>query len=283
MAASKKPRELFNATLTAAVNDLIERGFDSQARVDEWVRKLEIAARATLVPEITLERSLRDMLTRVYQRAVDGDRLLERHEGISEFTLASIKPKLRNELDRRILASASLIKLNRQASIQRTLQRFQAWATSIPIGGTDVANRAEVKDTVKRGISALPFEERRVIIDQGHKLASTINEIVAVDGGAIAGVWDHVMEGGGYQARPDHEKRNGHLFVVRDNWALRKGFMKLAGRKYTDQIEAPGELVYCRCAYIYLYNLRDLPTEMITQKGREALTEARTRIAQMGI
>jgi len=69
---------------------------------------------------------------------------------------------------------------------------------------------------------------------------------VATDGGAIAAVWRHVREGGGYQARPEHEARNGKIFVVRDNWALLKGLMKLAGAQYTDQIEAPGELVILR-------------------------------------
>lgn len=275
----KRPRDLFYETLTAAISDLMEHGFDSQQRLDEWLRKLETAARAMLVPESVLQRSLRDMLSRVYERTVEGDVLTNRHSGISQYTLASIKPKLRAELDRRILASANLIRLNRESSIQKTLQRFAGWATSIPIGGTDVADRAEAKKNIRRGIAGLSFEERRVIIDQGHKLSSAINDIVAMDGGAIAAIWRHVREGGGYQARPEHEKRNGTVFVIRDNWALRKGLMKLAGAKYTDQIEAPAELPFCRCAYEYLYALRSLPTEMLTKKGVEALVLTRQRMA----
>ncbi|HEY6925156.1 MAG TPA: hypothetical protein VI653_16895 [Steroidobacteraceae bacterium] len=276
--ASRK-RDLFYQVLSEAIDDLMTFGFDSQERLNRWVQKLDSAARATLVPISVLDRSVRDMLLRVYQRTVEGDRLLQRHEGISEFTLASIKPKLRGELDRRILASAELIKLNRETSIQRTLQRFAGWATSVPMGGTDVAERAEVKQNVRRGIAGLPFEERRVVIDQGHKLVSAINDIVARDGGAIAAIWHHVMEGGGYQARPEHVGRNGHVFVIRDNWALQKGLMKLAGHQYTDQVAEPGEEIYCRCWYEYIYNLRDLPPEMITSKGREALEIARQRLA----
>lgn len=276
-----RKRDLFYQVLGEAVDDLMAFGFDSQERLNNWVRKLEEAARATLVPISVLDRSIRDMLMRVYQRTVQNDRLLKRHEGISEYTLASIKPKLRGELDRRILASAELIRLNRDASIQRTLQRFAGWATSIPVGGTDVAERAEVKQNVRRGIAGLPFEERRVIIDQGHKLAAAVDDIVARDGGAIAAIWHHVNEGGGYQARPEHVKRDGTIFVIRDNWALQKHLMKLAGHQYTDQLTQPGEEVFCRCWYEYIYNLRDLPAEMITAKGREELELARRRIAGM--
>jgi hypothetical protein len=277
MAAKK--RDLFYETLTAAINDMVVHGFDSQQRLEMWVQKLETAARATLVSESVLNRSLRDMLMRVYERAVEGDRLMMRHQGISQYTLASIKPKLRAELDRRILASANLIRLNREASIQRTLQRFSGWATSIPIGGTDVADRAEVKATVRRGIAGLPFEERRVIIDQGHKLVQAVNEIVAVDGGAIAAIWHSHYREAGYNYRPEHKKFDGEVFVIRDNWALRKGLMKLAGSRYTDQVDAPGTPVFCRCYYEYLYALRDLPERMLTEKGREALAQARHRIS----
>lgn len=275
----KKPRDLFYETLTAAINDLMEHGFDSQQRLDMWVQKLETAARATLVPEATLNRSLKDMLLKVYQRTVEGDTLINRHSGISQYTLASIKPKLRAELDRRILASANLIRLNREASIQKTLQRFAGWATSIPIGGTDVAERQEVKDNVRRGIAGLPFEERRVIIDQGHKLANTINEIVAVDGGAIAGIWHSHYRESGYDYRPEHKVRDGRIYVLRDNWALKKGLMKLGAEKYYDQITAAGSEVYCRCYMEFIYNLRDLPDHMITAKGKEALAQARQRMA----
>ena len=279
--ASRKPpssRAQFQQVLTEAINDLVEHGFDSQARVDEWVRKIELAARASLVPEVTLQRSVRDMLRQTYDRVADSERLLTRHNGISRFTLESIKPKLRAELDRRIHASASLIRLNREASIQRTLQRFQGWATSVPIGGTEAAKRSEVKEGVKRGIGGLPFEERRVVIDQGHKLVSAINDIVATDGGAIAAVWHSYWREAGYNYRDEHKERDGHVYVVRDSWAIRKGLIKLAGHQYTDEITAAGEEVFCRCYMTYVYALRDLPSEMVTSKGKEALLAARGRI-----
>ena len=280
-----KRRDAFQQVVTDAINDLLEFGFDSQERLDRWTQRLEQAARASLVPESVLDRSLRDMLLRVYERTVDNDRLIQRHKGISQFTLASIKPKLRGELDRRILASANLIRLNREASIQKTIQRFSGWATSIPTGQrgegwwSDVEDRTEIKAAVRKGIAGLPFEERRVIIDQGHKLAASINEIVAIDGGAIGGFWHHVKEGGGYQARPEHEKRDGKFYLLRDSWAIQKGYIRKGSVPYYDTITAVGQEVYCRCWMTWIFNLRDIPQECMTRKGEEALAEARQRIA----
>lgn len=278
----KPSRDGFYDVLTAAINDLLEHGFDSSQRVEEWVRKLETAARSSLVPEGVLNREVRDVLMRTYQRTVEGGLLHKRHPDIAAYTIDRIKPKLRAELDRRILASSSLIKLNREHSIQQTLQRFAGWATSIPIGGTEAEKRSEVKETVKRGIAGLSFVERRCIVDQGHKLISSLSEIVAMDQGAIAAAWRHVMEGGGYQARPEHVKLNNVVFVVRGNWALERGLMRLAGRQYTDEVEAPGMPVSCRCWWSWIYDLRSLPPDMLTHKGEEELIASRVRIAQMG-
>jgi hypothetical protein len=239
-------RGSFYAVLSEAIDDLMEHGFDSQERLDEWLRRLNEAARAMLVPRHVLERALRDGLQRVYERTVKDGSLLKAHKGISQYTLEAIKPKLRAELDRRILASASLIKLNREASIQRTLQRFAGWSTSIPVGGTDVALRGEVKQTIRRGIAGLSFEERRVVVDQSSKLVAAINEIVATDGGAIAGRWHHVAEGPpAYAARPDHVARNNKVYLLRDSWAKQRGLVKPGPAGYTDEITAPGEEVYC--------------------------------------
>jgi hypothetical protein len=265
----------FYQVLTAAIADLSEHGFDSQERLDRWLMEIRRAAQQALIPEEVLRRELRQNLTQLYERLVDGGKLARLHKGISQFTIANIKPSLRAELDRRILGSANLIKLNRQASIERTLQRFAGWATSVPAGGSDVVARKEVNQNVRRAIAGLPFEERRVVIDQGHKLSAAVSNIVARDGGAIAAQWRHVMEGGGYQARPAHVARNKRIYLIRDSWAHRERLVKPNEDGYTDEITAPGEEVYCRCAYSYIFALRDLPSSMLTEKGRAELTRVR--------
>lgn len=272
----------FYEVLNAAITDLMEHGFDSQERLDSWLQKLSAAARQSLIPEGVLQRSLTDALNQVYWRNVGGSKLMKAHPGVSQFTLEMIKPKLRAELDRRILASASLIKLNREASIARTLQRFAGWASSVPIGGTEIAKRKEIKQTIRRGIAGLSFEERRVVADQGHRLTAAINDIVATDGGAIAFIWRHVMERGhGYQPRPDHVKRNGKVYLLRESWARERGFVKPGPAGYSDEITQPAEEISCRCSAEYLYTLRDLPPGMLTAAGKAALMEARVAIKGM--
>jgi hypothetical protein len=266
----------FYETLTAAVKDLLEHGFDSKERIEYWVEQIALAAEKSLIPHSTMTAMLKKSLTTAFERATNHARLMKAHPGIGKFTVDRIRPALRAELDRRIMASADLITLNRKASVDRTLRRFVGWASSVPAGGSKVQDRVATKTAVRRGIAGLPFEERRVIIDQGHKLVVAVNDIIARDGGAVAAVWEHVMETTpGYDPRPAHVARDGVLFVIRNNWAIEKGYMKLAGRQYTDEIEQPAELVFCRCKYRYLYTVRALPSDMITERGAEALAEAR--------
>lgn len=269
----------FQEVLTQAVDDLVEHGFDSQERVDRWMRELRIAAEGSLVTAETLESMLRQAYATIYKRMVDRGGLVRYTPGVSRFTLEQVKPKLRAELDRRILASANLIRLNRKQAIEKTLQRFQGWSTSIPAGGTEQAVRRETKQAVRKSLSSLPFEERRVLIDQGHKLVASLSKIVAVDSGAIAGRWRSHWRQAGYDYREDHKERDDEVYAVRGSWALDQGLMKVGKAGYTDAITAPGEEVYCRCYYVWIFSLRDLPADMLTEKGKRVLKDAKAQAA----
>lgn len=263
----------FYTTLSDAIDDILQFGFDSKTRLDKWLERLAIVIPTALVPEATLDKNLQLSLQRVYARATSEARLAKLHPGIGAFTLQQVKPKLRAEFNRRIAASADLIKLNRRASIGRTLQRFAGWMSSVPAGGSDVQSRAETKKQIKRGIAGLPFEERRVIIDQGHKLNAALNDIIAVDGGAIAGKWRHVHRNdASYKARKAHVKRDGDVFLVRSSWADKARLVK---GPYTDSIEQPAELPFCSCWYEFIYSLDEIPPEMLTAKGKQSHLETR--------
>lgn len=265
----------FNETLKAAIADILAHGYDSRERVSRWLDKLYAAAKASLIPEAQVQQQLAANLANVFRRATDTDKLMKRHLGLSRYTIEQLKPALRHELDRRILASANLIKLNREESIRRTLKRFEGWSTAIPAGGTRTGGKREIDAKLKRSFASLPFEERCVVIDQGHKLLSAVNSIVAENSAAIACVWHSHWREIGYDYRPAHKQFDDHIFVIRNNWAIKGGFMKLDGRRYTDEIEQPAELPFCRCYYSYLYNLADLPVSMLTAKGKESLLKRR--------
>lgn len=268
----------FYRVLSEAVGEMSETGFDSPERLAYWIQRIREAAIRSMTPTHVLEAALANNFRESYRRLIERGGITKFHPGVGRFTVDRLKPKLRRELDRRLMASRELIKLNRAASIEKTVQRFSGWATSVPDGGSDVVNKRETKADIRKALAQLPFEERRVAIDQSAKFVANLNNIIATDGGAIAAEWHSNFRQTNYNARVEHKERDGQIYVVRDNWAISQGLMKLDGRSYTDDITMPGEEVFCRCTYRHLYSLRSLPPGMVTSKGLESLARARALI-----
>jgi hypothetical protein len=267
-------RRAFDEVLRLAIEDLEQSGFDSVARVEYWTKMLQDAAARAAGSSFRREEALKRGLETIYRRLVERGGLAKHHRGVGRFVLERVRPSLHAELGRRVYASTSLIKLNREKAVEQTLQRFKGWATSVPVGGSDTVDKREVKENVKKSLASLSFEERRVNIDQGHKLASSLSSILAHDGGALAGRWHSHWRQSGYNYRDDHKHRDDVVYAVRGNWALSRGLMK-APHGYTDDVEQPGEFVNCRCYYEWIYSLRDLPRDMLTGKGVDELKRAR--------
>ena len=273
----KRPTKIlsFYETVTAAVNDITEHGYDTQERVDFWLREIAAAAARDLTPEHSMRETLNRSIALVYKRLVDNGGIVQYNPGVSRLTIDRVKPMLRGELDRRIMASANLIKLNRKAAIEKTLQRFSGWSTSIPKGGSAVVDKRDVKDNIRKSLAQLPYEERRVLIDQGHKFTAALSEVLAVNSDAIAGEWHSHWKQLNYNYREDHKERDLKIYAVRGNWAMQKGLMKAGDAGFTDEITRAGEEVSCRCFYRWIYNLRDLPQDMLTLKGKSELARIR--------
>lgn len=265
----------FYETISAAIRDFETNGFDSQERLNLWLEKIRAAALDSLVPEWMLQREITNALQTIYKRLIDNGGIAKIHPGIARFGIDKLKPQLRAELDRRVMTSAQLIKLNRQAMIERTTQRFAGWASSIPAGGSNVIDVKDVKSNIRKALVSLPFDERRVMVDQGHKFTSALSDIIALDNNAIAAEWHSHYRQAGYNYRPDHKERDGRIYAIRGNWAMDKGYMRAGPDGYTDEITRPAEEVFCRCTYRYIYALRSLPDTMLTNAGRAALNDAR--------
>lgn len=271
--------DTYLSVLTAAVNDLLEHGFTDAERVRRWQEALRAAADASFRSVADLDALLGEQLRATYRRLVERDGALRYHGGVDRFTYQLLKPRLKQELDKRIVASVDLIRLNRQEAMARQLKRFAGWASSIPPGGAAEADRRKLKAEIRKPLARLPFEERRVMIDQGHKLVSSINSVIAIDGGAIAARWRHVHQPG-YDARPAHQARDGKVLLVRDSWAHKAGLVAADGDEgFTDDVEQPAELPFCRCSYSYLYALNRLPAGLLTKRGLEEVDRMKTRRA----
>lgn len=266
------PVETFSSILAQAVKHFAEQGFTSKADLELWIKRIRAAASASLVPERVLEERLKASFQVIFKRLVDRGGLLRWHKGVERYTLEKVKPYLRDELARQVFAAADLIKLNREQAIAKTLARFSGWATSVPPGGSKVTSKVDTKEQVKKALASLPFEERRVLIDQGQKFVSNLSALVATDNGAIAAEWEHHYS---LHPREAHIERAGNIYLIRGSWAHSAGFVKPGECGYTDEIEKPGEWIYCRCTYNYLYGLSDLPSNMLTKRGKEELERIR--------
>ena len=232
-----------------------------------WMRELHSAAERQAQSADKTDTKVKEHLTRIFAQQILRKGALKRHT-IAAWKLENLTPKLRNELDKRILASAQLIKLNREEMIQKTLQRLSGWATSLPIGPNLDVNKREEADNIRKSFKQLPFTERRVVIDQSFKFKASLDDIIAKENGAIAGIWK-CRHTANYSNRKDHLERENKVYFVRGNWAIQDGYVKLAGHEYMDEITAPGQEIYCSCVYVWLYSIKKLPEECITNKGKE--------------
>lgn len=274
MTAPPRINWTFHSVLTDAVADLQKHGFDDPTRLQSWLGKLRIAAIAWLPPEEAAMSQIQLALNVAFKRATSKSAILRHHPGISRFTIDRIEPAFRANLQRRILASADLIKLNRAQAVEKTLQRFSGWASSIPEGGSRIVDRLDVKEHIGKPLQQARFEQRRLEIDQGHKLMASISATIAGQTNAIAMVWRSNWRQAGYDYRPDHKERDQKVYAIRGSWALSEGLMKSGADGYLDQITQPAEEPFCRCFGRYLTALRDLPEDMLTEKGRKALAKS---------
>lgn len=236
-------QESFSQIITQAVRDMADNGFADMQRLQNWIRKIKHAADKEIPSEYALAEMVRHGLVTQFKRSVTNHGIIKQFPQVSRFTIDHIAPILRNELDRRILASTSLIKLNREQAIEKTLQRFSGWATSIPIGGSKTVDKIEIKASIGKSLQTARYEVRRLNIDQGHKMLSNIAAVVAIQTGAIAARWRHVHMAN-YDGRPEHIERDGKIYALRGNWALENGLMNKCDG-YSDEIDQPSEFVYC--------------------------------------
>lgn len=261
--------------LTAAIADLEQYGFDSEERFSKWEALLREAIRAQMKSQAQIDAEMRRQLRSIYERLVERAQVLKYHPGVKKFNLATLAAHLHMNLEQRIMASAQLIRLNRDEMVNKTLRRFSGWLTSVPKGGSDTIDKRAVKEEIAKPLRQLPFAERRLLIDQSSKLNASISAVIAQDNGAIAAKWSSHWRQLNYNYREDHKERDGKVYLVKDSWAATQGLVKVGDAGWSDEITQPAEEPFCRCRWVYMYHLRQLPDSMLTAKGKEALTKAR--------
>jgi hypothetical protein len=271
--------KIYDDILRQAVEDVAEHGFDNAERISYWAERIRQTAEQSTRSAAQLDQMVREGLVALYTRLVERGVVIKDHPGVKRFTLDMVRPAMRPVLDRRILAATDLIRLNKTQAVELTLKRFAGWATSIPKGGSAAVKQRKVVADLKKPLQRQSFEVRRLLTDQGHKLRASISQTVAEQGSAIAGIWHSHWRQPNYNYRPDHKERDLRVYAVRGCWALDQGLMKAGPDGYYDQITAAAEEPFCRCYMEWRYSLSALPPDMLTEKGRAALEEARRKIA----
>ena len=265
-------------TIRAAIADVSEHGYDSEERIRKWTAAIHEAAEAEAMLDEDIEALMERTLRQAYEKTVEGGSAFKVHQGVDRFGLERVKPRLRAELDRRLAANRELIKLNRTEAMARTQRRFAGWATSVPAGGTDDVDYHKLRKEIRKPIAQLPFESRRVAIDQGAKLIASVSEVIATDNNAIAGMWRSHWKELNYSYRPEHKARDKLVYAVRGSWAIEDGFIN-KGAGYLDEMDQVAQLPFCRCFMVWRFSLKDLPPEMLTKKGQDAMAASAARRA----
>jgi hypothetical protein len=267
----------FKKRLLEYISEIERNGF-ADADMSVILPKLRALALDSMESEDSDNRRMAESLMAAYKKSMSPNRINKFHPGVSKFTIDRISPQLQIELSKRILANADLIKINRSQAIDRTLQRFAGWATSIPPTGSKAELKSEIAMEVTKSIRQLKYETRRREIDQGHKLMSAIDAVIGEQTNAIAVRWHSHWRQAGYDYRPDHKERDEKIYAIRGSWASKQGLIN-KGDGYSDEITAPGQEVFCRCNGIYLVSLGQLPDDMLTAKGKAMLEKSNREYA----
>src|SRR5260370_29460725 len=112
-------------------------------------------------------------------------------------------------------------------------------------------------------------------LNQAHRDETTANA-----NGAIAAIW-HSSQCYRPYGGTDHAERDQKIYTVRGNWALGKGLMRAGPEGFTDEITGPCEESGCQCNYQFVFHLRDIPKDMLTELGVRELARAQQRVSEM--
>lgn len=257
----------------ATVDRVAEKGVKNKTQIEKEMSLLIKNFKSAVNTDKKIEEQTAKILRGVYRRATKSEEVHKNVPWVKKFTIENVEHKLRPELNKRIYASINLIKLNRDESIRKAQQRAAGWLSSVPDGGTSESN-AELKkviEHIKAPIEKNTFEERRVAIDQGHKLVAAVNDIIADDAGAIGGFWHSNFRRTGYNAREDHKEMDGHFYFFKKSWPVKKGYVLVSKIKFIEDTVRPAQEPYCSCSYYYVNTLSEVPDEYLSDAGRKFL------------
>jgi hypothetical protein len=101
--------------------------------------------------------------------------------------------------------------------------------------------------------------------------------------GPIGAIWHYsrLDEQSDYQKTYDHKPRDKAVYLVDGSWAAQKGLIAFSPERRLSSIDPPHRAVDCMCSLQWVYSLRDLPPELLTDAGRSELERAKKAVARI--
>lgn len=226
---------------------------------------------------------VKKQLTKEYYDYCKED-FIKNNVGLKGWRIEELRPEFRDQLKQRIDYSLSLIKTQSQENMLKLENRFRNWINLKTLG---VGDKTTLKQAVgfekehKKNKKHLKF----ILRDQTMKLASSYDEIVANHYDAICFIWktrkDNRVSGnpaGKYpkadlnsKTHGNHYIRQGRYYFYENSWAIKQGLINKSKIELVSSLKdgMPGKPIGCRCYATNLYELTDIPKQLLSKKGLE--------------
>ncbi len=274
--------------LSFAEKMLKENRFDkaTASQLEKMIKEFRTASKDKLKTFMKrVAPNVRYIIKKEYNKFVKGG-YAKTNPTLASYRLNDLKPKFRKELDDAVKNSLSMIKTQNEQTTLKLEQRFRNWMivpTKEMRSAQGIAERITKKNEAARSADK---HIKFVVKDQYRKMIGSMDEITAKENQAIGLVWmtrkdNRVVgkPGGLYpvvkqpQVHGDHYDREGVFYLLRDTWAIKKGFVvPRDGVIYLDALPdgRPSEPIGCRCLGSNIYSLDKIPNKYrgcLTKKG----------------
>jgi len=274
--------------INAAINELLKNGWTPsliKCWRDELERVLDEEAMSPIDAGDAVQRYYQNYLDRIIEvkglpfRSIvsSDDKQAAGITGIGmEGKFELLLPKIRSAFDSCVNDVKAHAGQFRQRELLAALNTFEQWALSIPLGGTKEKSFRDEARSVRLELKSFSKWDKYFAQVKSRNFMNEINRIIAEFNGAIAARW-HFRS---LCEEPMHKERDGEIYLIRGNWASEKGFIDDHKTKFTESLSLPGN-DGCMCSYCHLSGLRDLPAELLTPKGKDALADSNKRVEQI--
>lgn len=149
----------------------------------------------------------------------------------------------------------------------------------VPVGGSkDKVLKANISD-IKKTARWLPKWHKLLFTYKAASFPEEIEFLFIRQSGPIAAAWRFSVLDVECDFRMNHDHRalSGTIYLVRDSWAMEKGYLDKDSAPCIEDVVRPKQDIGCMCNLTWLYGLRDLPSHMLSTYGQKVFEQTRVR------